>query len=217
MKNSIVQPFVVYDVETGGLDYLRHPIVEIAMVPVVFSLKQKKFIIKEELSFSCIVKPYSKDLFIEKKALEINKIPMEKILEGKSVVGVLKRITKLVEAIVPEGKDKYDKKFLPILAGHNIDAFDNDFLKKFLKCAGTSIGKLFSVRTFDTYTQSIIAFAGNSMIESLSLQNICNFVGIKFESEAHRALADSMANAKLVVKYANLISAERNRKDLLSL
>ena len=80
--------YIVMDCETGGLEYTKNPITEIAAV--ILDYKMNKI---EE--FSSYIKPYD-NLQYEQKALDYTNITMEMINSGETVdkiIGILKQLS----------------------------------------------------------------------------------------------------------------------------
>jgi len=104
------------------------------------------------------------------------------------------------EAIV-KVKDIFDRYTLgnakPILAGHNIKKFDNPFLEKMLLREGHDLDKMINeTQMIDTLEWARLRWFD---APSFSLGVCVNAVGLTLK-EAHRALPDTEANAKLLIK-----------------
>lgn len=72
-----------------------------------------------------------------------------------------------------------------VIVGHNV-RFDMDFISQFLKEAGVNVR--LDYHLVDTVTIAYIKLVPLGL-DSLSLKNVCQFVGIQPEPEVHRALA----------------------------
>lgn len=216
MKSNENIAYIVFDLETGGLNYEKNAIVEVAFIPVVPD-KKGNLVILEKLSFDCLVKPYSKKLNIEQQALNVNNLKMEDIeANGLKAKDIIEAIIELSETIKQEyyNKARKDRNMKPILVGHNIDNFDIDFLKKFFELNGKNLYDYFNKSTIDTYTQARFIFK-NAKVDNYKLETLCNYVGIRID-QAHRAFDDTKANALLFMKMERALS-EVSRKHLLKL
>lgn len=83
----------------------------------------------------------------------------------------------------------------PILAGHKIHDFDNHFLVKGFKIIGVDIMQKVSWFMFDTLLFSHLKWNESPFY---NLGTVANALGLTLK-EAHRALPDTIANAKVVI------------------
>lgn len=83
----------------------------------------------------------------------------------------------------------------PIIAGHNIKAFDLDFIKKLFQENGTDFESLINSFMIDTLEWVRLRWFE---MPSFNLGTCANTLGLTLK-EAHRALPDTIANAKLLV------------------
>lgn len=200
--------FVVFDIETGGLDEDKHPIIELAFITLQ---KDKKgdLVISKDLTFDCLIKPYSENLTIEEQALKVNGITFEEIekfgVESKDVVEGLIELSQSLQKESVRNRRRGNK---PLLVGHNIDDFDVPFLRKFFELHNKNLYDYFSFATVDTYTLSRILFRTDQKIDNLKLITVCNYFGIRINN-AHRAYEDAMANAELFIKMDKLLNLKR--------
>lgn len=204
-QNKPYSPFICFDLETGGLDENKNPIIELAFIAILRD-KQGNLYIDEALSFNSLVLPYDKKLVIEEEALKVNKITLEVLKEkGNKAETIIEVLLEMIGELNPTKNEKYK----PILVGHNIDSFDKKFLKHFLKvCKAPDLETLFDSSTIDTYKISKLIFEGADKIDSLKLENVCRYFDIKMKN-SHRAYDDAFANAQLFIKFQNLLSLER--------
>lgn len=84
----------------------------------------------------------------------------------------------------------------PIIAGHNIKGFDNDFMIKLFADCGFDFLKLVNTFMIDTLEWVRLRWP---VLSAFSLGVCCNAVGLTLK-EAHRALPDTIANARLLIK-----------------
>lgn len=211
MKKNNSYAYIVYDLETGGLDEEKNPIVELAFVPVLRN-KQGKLYIDEKLSFDSLVLPYNSDLKIETTALKRNNISIKEIKEyGNDVENIKEVLLDLIKILNPTGNERYR----PVLVGHNISKFDNNFLKKFLKDIGApEMYTLFSKSCLDTLELTKFMYDGEGVISSYALGSLCDFFHIKMKNK-HRALDDAIANAKLFIRLSEMFKI--NRRELMKI
>lgn len=203
--------YVVYDLETGGMSEIKNPIMEIAMVPVIYDKQNKCYKKDEENILSGLVKKY-KNLIIEETAMKINGITLEDLKKnGNDIKDVLEAIKDLAKELNPTGKDKLK----PILVGHNIMKFDNRFLQKAFRFYNDNLYNYFSEACIDTYTLSLPMFAGNEQIMDHTLGNIIAYTGIE-KRKAHRSLDDALMNADLFIAITKLLNIDR-RKTILDI
>ena len=208
MKRIDPITFVVFDIETGGLDENRHPIIELAFVTIQPD-KKNKLVIKQDLTFDCLIKPYSDVLKIEDQALKVNGITFEEIEKfGVESKDVIEGLIELSQSLSVESVREKRRRNKPILVGHNIDEFDILFLKKFFKYHDKDLNDYFSYTTVDTYTLSRLIFRTDDKIDNLKLGTTCNYFGIRIKN-AHRALDDALANAELFIKMDKLFNLKR--------
>ena len=202
-------PFIVYDLETGGLDENKNPILELAFIVVLKDDKGDLYI-DEGYSFESLVLPYNKDLIITSEALKVNKITMKELNEdGNDVENIKEVILDLVKELNPKNNERYR----PILVGHNIQGFDNKFLEKFFENIGLPpLYNLFDKGCIDTYKIAKFLFEGKNLLSSLNLKSMCQYFGIEIKNH-HRAYDDAMANAILFIKLNKM--ADVRRKEIL--
>lgn len=189
MKSPIRTAFV-YDLETGGLKHDKHAITEIAIVVVDMESLQ----IVEE--YSNLIKPYDEELDYEAEALNVSHISLQEIqengLESKEVVQQIVELSKKYTV----GNNK------PILVGHNIKGFDNQFLIKFMSDHKKDLSKLVNIDDcVDTLKEAQKKW---SEMPNYSLGTCANKLGLTLK-EAHRALPDTIANAKVFISLMKLL------------
>jgi len=174
-----------FDVETTGLDPVKHDIIQLAGYIEIDGE------IKEEFNFK--YKPLDFET-INPRALEINKITVEQLKEYPHAGA---ERTKLV-AIFDKYVDKFNKEDKLIVAGYNVQ-FDIGFLHTFFKRCGDNF--LFSYldgrAILDPYPVLQFMKANKIInIPSLKLTDVCKQFEIELEN-AHDAMADIEATKKL--------------------
>lgn len=96
----------------------------------------------------------------------------------------------------------------PIIAGHNINKFDNPFMEKLFIQNKDDFRKHINPLVIDTIDWARLKWFEMS---SYSLGVLSNEVGLTL-SEAHRALPDTIANAKFLIKMLKNLRGEGGQK-----
>jgi len=123
------------------------------------------------------------------EALEVTKISKELMLsEGVDVEEAVAQCKEMIERYTI-GNNK------PILAGHNIKKFDNAHFEDFMGGA-MSLSRITNSFQIDTLEWARLRFFE---LSNFSLGTCANAVGITLTG-AHRALPDTIANAKLLIE-----------------
>ena len=198
-----VNPFIIFDFETGGLDSKKHAATEIAMLCIDGST------LEEVGRYESYFLPYLKEY--DKAALDYTGITMEKLKrEGK----LLKDVVKEIVAWVKEMRAKldctsYTKK--PVLVGHNV-VFDLSFLQSIFKDAKLDPTTLFDGKkdyynnyqynTVDTIAESKKAWGDDDVMNSFNLTACVNKAGLEIV-EAHKAMNDVVATKELLLVLIN--------------
>ncbi len=180
---------VIIDVETGGVDPSKHPLLELAAVLVQFD-ENKKMLIQK--TFSCHIE-VPENARLDPKALEITgidpyhpfrlAIPEEKALE---------QLFQLIQQALQETQCRR-----AILVGHNAH-FDLSFIQAACKRAKIKENPFHRFTVFDTATLAGLAFGKTVLAKALKVANI------KFDKDkAHSALYDAQVTAELFCKIIN--------------
>ena len=181
---------VVIDLETGGVDAEKHPILEMA---AVFLTMSENGILLPEAEFCEHVTPFEGSE-IDKEALEINRIdpghPLRFALTERDALEKLFKATRT-------HLEKSDCK-LAFLAGHNAH-FDLGFLQKAIKrCDLQEESPFHRFSVLDTVSLSALAY-GQTI-----LSIACEKSGLGFNAEeAHSALYDAHKTAELICHICN--------------
>ncbi|MCH9665959.1 MAG: ribonuclease T [Gammaproteobacteria bacterium] len=181
---------VVIDIETGGVDPYKNPLLEIA---AVFLKLKGNGLIEKAGEFCDHIEPFE-GCVIEDKALEINHIdPGHPLRFARSEKDVM---TSLFQEISKELKNNRCKR--GILVGHNAH-FDLSFINQAIKrCELEDINPLHSFSVLDTVTLG--ALSCGQTILSLA----CERSGVAFDSEeAHSAIYDAHKTAELFCTVTN--------------
>lgn len=190
--------YIVFDCETGGLNPQKNPIIEIAL-----------YVINNDLEYvaeyETLVKPYG-DLIYTPQAMEVHKIPMEQILsEGKDIKLVVKE---MIDFIKPLKLGKFAK---PIFVGHNIYKFDGPYLESVFSFCGKSMFDVVENHYEDTMWIARKKWGNKEQIANFQLTTCCNKVGIEFV-QAHRAMTDTKATARLFMEFVKDLRSEGTTK-----
>lgn len=187
--------FVVFDIETGGLDESKSGMIEIALIVINSNLE----IIDR---YETLIKPYSGfggvPLILYSQALQVNGIKETDLRNGKDGEVVFNELVALLKKYTVE---KYKK---PILVGHNIIDFDNKFLKYFFNLFGK---KTQDDKVLEGYIASFYADTmwlsrmkwGNVEVSNHKLEGFCERLGVS-HYDSHRAMSDAEANAEAFIK-----------------
>lgn len=182
-------PFIVADFETGGLSAEKNPAVEIAVVVLDNNCKEIQ-------RYESLIKPYG-DFIIEQQALQANGLTLNEINGGKDVKAVVNDLITLFTPL-----KKYQKFVKPILVGHNIAKFDIKFFKQIFEFCNKNLYEYVDEYLFDTQYHARFKWGQNNQIENFKLGTCCTKVGIEL-TNAHRAMADTEATAKLLTYFIN--------------
>ncbi len=170
--------FVALDIETTGLDFTKHEIIEIGCVLFCFDSKKKIFKVEDE--FDIKIKPEHIEL-ADKTSLKINKYRAEDWEGAPTLSHALKTIAKKIDGRV--------------MVAHNA-VFDYAFLEKAFR--ESHIKNTLHYHVFDTLSMAFLAIQGSDATQ-LSLRALCEHFTIE-NKKAHTALSDARATYELFVK-----------------
>lgn len=181
----------------------------------IFELSEIRDLENNE-KFSDIIKIFF-DKIYNPDALSITHITREMLeKEGVSREDAFLEIKKFIEKYTV-GNSK------PIIAGHNIgslprrivkgkekgpDGFDNPFMEVFFKYFNEDFFDMVNELILDTLKMARVKWFE---LSSHNLGTCCNEVGLTLK-EAHRALPDTVANAKLLIKMLKSLRGEGSQK-----
>lgn len=133
---GVKSKIVVFDLETGGLDPTKTPIMEIGLI----TADQLSF--EEEIQYETLVKPYKidgKELEVQAGAIAVHGIqPSRCVREGKELTEIVSELIALFAKLKPKGNRTPLN--LPVLSGHNV-AFDVAFLELAFRISGEQLHK----------------------------------------------------------------------------
>jgi DNA polymerase III alpha subunit (gram-positive type) len=207
------------DTETGsmGLKYKAHQITLKNLEPLSEDIEEfYKFLaingdiitysdylkLKEQESFSNIVEMFFNKTY-NPQALEVTHISREMLLnEGVGYEEAFEGVSEFFKRHVVGNN-------LPILAGHNIKKFDNPFLETFFESNNNNL------KYFINQTQMIDTLEWARLrwfeLSGYNLGICANEVGLTLK-EAHRALPDTVANAKFLIKMLQNLRGEGSQE-----
>lgn len=175
--------YFVFDLETGGLNPIEHPVLEIAICVLDSDLNETE-------EYSSKIKPYG-NYTITEGALKANGLSVEMLnFQGKNCDVVCNK----VEALLKKYKNGKNK---PILCGHNIKKFDIPFLEEFFKYNKKNLSKYIYEEIIDTLFWSRVKWQESV---NYKLGTCCSNADIELV-DAHRALSDTRANKDLVKQF----------------
>lgn len=186
MKSDLM--YLVYDLETTGLNSEKHAIIEIAITVMDNSLNN---IAEYSSGIMCLYDNRE----ITPKALECNGISRKQIEEGRDPKEVLMEVMTFIKSL------KKPKTKL-ILCGQNIIEFDNKHIKDFFKVFKKDLDLL----VHNSYYIDTLLWGRIKHEESpnYKLGTLCDNVGIEHVN-AHRALDDAKHNMELLKTYIRLL------------
>ena len=184
--DSPYKRIIVFDLETGGLKPEYNPVTEIAMT--VIDATNLKIID----TYSSYIKPYMEDELYTQGAIDVNGHTKEFLLENGKDVSIV------IDEIIDMFYEHKIGSIKPILAGHNIINFDIPFLENLIKRSKYKLSKFVNtLHSLDT-----LFFSRLRYIESPNYQlgAVCQHEDIALSADdAHGAIADTNANAELVI------------------
>lgn len=182
---------IVFDLETGGLKLAENPVCEIAMIALdgktLEELGRYESVIQQFSRRDDIVQEYTQ------RAFDVNGLSIRKLQNGKPADQVAKETAEFAK----EFKSKAKK---PILSGHNINSFDIPRLDDYLYQFKIDASKIFHNETIDTLDWAKYKWAGVEEYEKHNLPVCCERANIRLV-DAHSAMPDTEANAKLLVSF----------------
>lgn len=194
MENEIKAVFI--DVETTGLDHKKNGLLQLSgMVGKIVG----KYFVQEE-SFDFRIRPLKNDL-IEDKALEVNKVTKEELLQYPPAELVYGQFTNLLSNYC----DKYDKNDKMFFVGYNA-RFDYDFCRSwFEKLNDKYFGSYFFFPPIDVMNLAIFdLIKERNLLPNFKLGTVCNHYGLNTNSETlHNADVDIRLTIDLFIKLLN--------------
>ena len=187
--------YVICDTETTGIPTKSNrAFYEVGLTEVAFVLVNENLEITEKKSW--LIKPYSDKVIwnIEaEKVSGISKSMCEK--EGQDIQIVCKEMSEFLHKSRDKGKEKGAFR-LPVLVGHNFLSFDLPFLVNAFEFCKLDLSKFVHTEVEDTMKWSRYTFQTSV---NYKLGTCCENFGITL-AEAHRALPDTIATAKLWIQ-----------------
>ena len=180
---------VVVDVETGGFDWNRHALLEIAVVPIDLD-EQGDFILGSTSSAHLVPAPGTE---IDPKSLEITGIVLDHPFRlAKPEREALEHVFAPVRAALKKHNCQR-----AILVGHNAH-FDLNFLNAAVARSGHKRNPFHPFSVFDTVTMAGLAYGQTVLARAIQS------AGMEWNAdEAHSAVYDTEQTARLFCKIAN--------------
>lgn len=180
---------VVIDVETGGGNYQKDALLEIAVRLVDYN---DEGLLAPQNSFACHVIPFEGSR-LDPEAMAVNKIdPYHPFRFAITEVEAIKQLFEFVSNAVHQMKCRR-----AILVGHNAH-FDLSFIQAAAKRCKISNNPFHTYTVFDTATLGGLMYGKTVLIKA------CRAAKIKFDpEEAHSAIYDTDRTAELFCKIIN--------------
>jgi DNA polymerase III subunit epsilon len=173
---------VFVDIESTGLDFLKHEIIEIAGV-IVEQSEDGSFRVVEEFEYK--IKPL-RIHDAEPQALKVNHYDPSAWTEALLLSDAMKLV----------GEKTKDM----IMVAHNV-AFDSAFIDKAFKESGMK--NPMHYHRLDTVSMAYIKLRNVPEVDHFSLHELCRYFGIE-NPNSHTALADARADFELYKKLITL-------------
>jgi DNA polymerase III alpha subunit (gram-positive type) len=187
---SKYQNYISCDVETGNLlSKTKRAVFDVALTEIALVAINKDLEIVDQASW--LIKPYSETAEYAKGAEIASGISKQMCEDqGRDIKEVCKEVIQFLK--------KYKSgSSLPVIFGHNFLAFDSYFVSNFFEYCGEDLMKCVNSEPEDT-----IKWARMCWQESVNykLGTCCENAGITLK-DAHRALTDTIATAKLFIHF----------------
>jgi DNA polymerase III alpha subunit (gram-positive type) len=183
--------FIVYDLETGGLNEEKNAMVEVGFLALDWDLN-------EVAEYSRVIKPYDENLTYVPEAMLVNKITQKDLEGGDEAKDVAKEIVDFLESSKKRSKRK------PVMCGHNILSFDNKFLRKFMNDFKFDVDKLAELNGIDTMWWARFKFPE---LVNYKLGTVADYLSLMNKS-AHTSEADTRVTADLVKIFLRALRGE---------
>ena len=180
---------VVVDVETGGFDWNKHALLEIAVVPIDLD-EQGAYVCGESASAHVVPAP---GMQIDPKSLEVTGIILDHPFRlAKAEREALDHVFAPVRAAVKKHGCQR-----AILVGHNAH-FDLNFLNTAVARSGHKRNPFHPFSVFDTVTLAGVAYGQTVLARAVQA------AGMEWNSkDAHSAVYDAERTAQVFCKIAN--------------
>lgn len=182
---------VFVDIETGGLDPARHPIIQIAAIAVDAGLNELD-------SFECKIKFSEEDC--EPEAIKANsydaEIWKEKAVYPRRAFDELAEFLRRYSDVELVSQRTHKPYKVAQLVGHNAASFDGPFIQNGYRTHGLFLPAAFTV--LDTLQRALWHFHERPECrpENFKLATLCKHFGVPLDN-AHDALADVRATVGL--------------------
>lgn len=191
--------FLVIDVESGGLDPLKHSILTLGCV--VWN--------DGAIDGSILIKIAEEQIVAEQSALDVNGIDIDEL--RTTGVNPYVAVTQLEQFLA-----KHDMRSRVQLVGHNLP-FDVGFLKRLYTLTGRSYASKFSYRGLCTQSITIFLQAAKRLNIKGSSGDVVfghfNVAPLRVNGK-HDALGDATACAKVLTKYMDMVSLTGMRNEI---
>lgn len=174
-----------FDTETGGVDPVKNPMIQIAgMIEVDGEIVNE---------FNYLMRPFPGDA-LEQGALDVNKRTAEEINKFPLALPQIGSLQRLMGRHV----NKFNKQDKFVMAGFNV-GFDEGFLRRtFAKCGDKYFGSWFFNCPLDVRTVVGMALVKHQFrLKNYKLVTVCDHFGVKLGDDAHDAMADIRATREL--------------------
>lgn len=188
--DSPYQNFIVIDTETGGLpNKTKKAVFDIALTEIALVVVSKDLEIIDQ--YSWMIKPYKDDLIYSEEAAKASGITKSMCEEqGLDIKEVCSNVVDIFK------KYKVGSK-MPVLLGHNFIKFDSEFMINLFDFCKLDLLKYVNPVPEDTIKWSRLAWTESV---DYTLGTCCENAGITLQN-AHRALTDTVATAKLWIVF----------------
>lgn len=185
IENIFTKKLAFVDIETTGLDYDKHEIIEIACIVAICKKVNGKYKLKKLDEFECKVMPEHLEN-ADETALKINKFSVEKWGNSLDQEVALKKLAEISSDC--------------IMVAHNI-VFDYSFIDRAFRRVG--IENKMNYHGLDTISIAYGKLINDKKVDKITLHNLTKYFKIKNENE-HSALADTKAMLELFEKLVNM-------------
>lgn len=189
--------YLVYDCETGGLEFTENPITQFACCVLDFKT------LKEVDRWETFVKPYE-GLKVGAESLKRTQVTMTDVNSGIDVKDFNKTLYAFMQQHNAISKNSEKGRLIPV--GHNV-SFDNDFITYALSLSKLDFYDCVYEEAIDTQKLAHLAWSLTGE-EKINLNACCSYAGIKL-TDAHGAMNDVEATCELLRYFMKKIRSKK--------